>query len=548
VTCPRRALRAGLLCLLALSSVRLPAQSLVTTIYPENAQPWKYVAPPISSHCLQTYRLYLPQAPNVMPENGWPVLIQIQLSGYQRSPDIDSMPSDSFLASFLEAGIAVVVARATPSILMNDPYWEEWCGNKKPNIPGHGMFHPPDVVPPDLAASGIAPYNTFEYAMPEKDAVMLIQHVRFMARQTSQLVTEQQQKMALLDHRRIGVHGVSAGGTVLMWATLGPDRRDHLPFAGLSGQYAESSHPDVAAFSGCPVWWPVFHPNLRPVVNHFGFQGHSEVPAPSMGTASLDELVAASALAYQDPEQAASLPTYITYWEKSVAEHYDMLSQGCGNLPFCFQDQGLEGLETPTVDFEHHHPAWSGYVWKTEHPDARLVITDAEAWAQAHNVPAVPIFGQPTSSHDADVDLRDWFIEQFAAIEAASKDPHDNWHDAGYGLAGSHGVPTLVGEGSLLPGSPCSFTLRDCRRDAPLVLFGGYSSVYLPLAGGMLVPYPDRVLVFYKSDPLGGLFVPTGWPVNGPPSGSHWYVQAFVLDPAGPRGFAISNALELTVP
>ena len=514
---------------------------------PENHAPWSYVAPPFEGHCLQTYRLFLPQAPNVMPETGWPVVVQIQLSGYHRSPDVDQLDPASFLAAFLRRGIAVVVARATPSIEMDDPLWEEWCGDNGPDIPGHGLFHPPGVVPSDLAPQALAPYDDPRYHMAEKDAVMLMQHVRFLAKQTANLATDQQQKMALLDHRLIGAHGVSAGGTVLMWPTLGPERRDELPFAGLPGQYAESARPDVAAFIGCPVWWPVFHPNLRPHVNHYGFQGHSEIAAPSMGTASLEELVEASPLYYQDLDAIEGLPLYFMYWEKSVSDQYDRDVANCGSLPFCYPGQGLEGIKGPGVDFEHIHPAWSGYTWKKEHPDTRLGIVDAEAFAQSNGVDAVPFFGQPDSKAQADADVVAWFEAEFADIRAGFSDPEDLIHDVGHGLAGARGVPVLKGEGTMLPNTPMSFTLENCRENADLVLFGGFASIYAPLAGGVIVPNPERVLLFYQSDAAGGLFVPTMWP-SGYPSGTTWYVQAFIEDHAAPDRFAISNALELRVP
>ena len=73
-------------------------------------------------------------------------------------------------------------------------------------------------------------------------------------------------------------------------------------------------------------------------------------------------------------------------------------------------------------------------------------------------------------------------------------------------------------------------------------VFSGPSAVRGPtLVGGVLVPSPELVLrlVTDSSGELTRLF---RWPTTTT-SGFELYFQAWVVDPAGPRGFAASNGL-----
>ena len=526
-----------------------PTSRAKPTVYlPLNDEGWSYVAPPYEGHCLQTYRLYLPRSEP--PEGGWPVIVQAQLSGYHHSPEIKRIPQGTFLGSFLDAGVAVVTARITPSVVMSDPAWDTWCGADKPDIPGHGLFHAPGVVPPDLAAEGIAPYDTFEYHMPEKDAVLLLQHVRFMAKQTTDLQTLQQRSMAKLDHRFVGVHGGSAGAMSLMWPTLGPDRRDELPFVGLPGQYAESSRADLAIFEEGAVWWPLFHPEFRPFVPHFGLWGHSEIPAPTLGQTSAEELLQASALFFEDVELNSAMPMYFIYDEASIAQSYERQPGACSPQPFCFEDQGLEGMSrSPVTGLPNRHPAWSGYAWKTQHPHTQLAIGERSAYLQRKGVEALPFFGKPKSNWAMHQDAVRWALERFDERRQAFTDIDHRWHDLGHGLAGSRGVPTLTGAGSLVSGESANLTLSGALEHAKVVLVAGHAPAMRDLQGGVLVPRSDAVVVdLDPTDERGTLHVPSIWPSDGPASGSTYYVQLLVRDPGAPKGFAFSNALELRVP
>lgn len=541
---------------------------------PVNAEPWSYVPAPEHGHCLQTYRLYLPPAPHVRPADGWPVVVQVKLSGYRQTPDTPVLDDASFLADLLRVGIAVVVARVTPSLDTDDPLWFRTCDGTLPDIPGHGLFHPPGSIPPDLADVGIVPYASHDYAMPEKDAVMLLQHVRYSARQgldgdRTRLQVgqrhpnneERDAAMAQLDHRMIGVHGVSAGGMSLMWAALGPDRRDEAPFAGRTGQWAETSRPDIAAFERSAVWWPAFHEDVRPPTPHFGMYGHSTLPAQTLGACSVEDLVAASPLAYGDSEWIERLPLYLLYDEPSASSSYEPDAAGCAPLPFCYPDQGLEGagMDQPLSDTGRRmgmHPAWSGYAWKARYPHTRLAITDPEAYAQRGPVDAVPLFRQPGAPDAGRRDLVEWFALQFLARRRQLETQHDrtgegeHWQDLGQGLAGSRGVPRLsaVFEPGSEPGSEArasdglvTLILTGALEHARVVLLAGPRPRYASLAGGLVVPLPTVVDASHRTDASGGLTVR----LSPSDAGGSGVIQVLVVDPGAPRGYAFSNALTL---
>ncbi len=539
--------------LLAVSLVLAASAASAQTAYkPVNEDPEFYVVAPMPRHCLQTYRLFLPPPPAVMPPDGWPVVLDVRLNGFHRSEDTPQIQPETLQARMLEAGIAVVTARVTPSIPETDENWITWCGGA-PDIPGHGLFHPPGFVPPDLAAQGIAPYEHPEYHMAEKDCVMLLQHVRYKARQTSDFGDHLDLAMSRLDHRRIGVYGSSASAIALMWAAFGPERNVELPFAGLPGQYAETSRPDLAVLEKGVVWWPMFDPALPFPVSHFGAGGDSELPAATVGDVDPAELAGASAFFYRDPVANASMPLYLAYDEPSLSLKYRMRTNNCGVYPLCFEDQGQEGVAGPNTPAKLH-PAWSGYAWLNEHPTdpVRLVVRDAAALAQSKGLPAVPLVGDPTTQTPDEIeqmhhdDIVAWLAQEFDALLDAQ--PADAWWSLGGALAGSGGVPALAGQGALLPGAQVTVTLTDARPDAPLVGVAGTSNLNQPLSGGVLVPSPDHVLVgILSTDATGAFTADVTWP-TGVPSGARTYIQFWIEDPAGPWGWAASNGLELVAP
>jgi hypothetical protein len=75
----------------------------------------------------------------------------------------------------------------------------------------------------------------------------------------------------------------------------------------------------------------------------------------------------------------------------------------------------------------------------------------------------------------------------------------------------------------------------------------GATRVDRPFKGGTLVPSQDTVFKQYLTDAAGTLTIPDLFPA-GSPRGTTYYFQIWIKDPAGPRGWAASNAISGTVP
>lgn len=120
------------------------------------------------------------------------------------------------------------------------------------------------------------------------------------------------------------------------------------------------------------------------------------------------------------------------------------------------------------------------------------------------------------------------------------------WTDLGNGLAGGAGMPVLVGSGSLLEGMPNALATTNLPPLALGALVLGFSTVYQPVYGGILVPSEDIVLIL-QSDAWGATLLPFVL-ATSPPSGAAIYVQHWVLDPTAQAGVAASNAVRGLLP
>ena len=120
------------------------------------------------------------------------------------------------------------------------------------------------------------------------------------------------------------------------------------------------------------------------------------------------------------------------------------------------------------------------------------------------------------------------------------------WSYAGGGLPGSHEVPSLTGGGTLQPASTTTLSLRDARESATTALFIGTSALEAPFKGGTLVPLPMLAIVL-ATNAAGELTLSATWP-GSIPSGATFWVQAWIMDPAGVYGWAATNALSATSP
>ncbi|MFT7463989.1 MAG: hypothetical protein ACI9EF_002338 [Pseudohongiellaceae bacterium] len=88
------------------------------------------------------------------------------------------------------------------------------------------------------------------------------------------------------------------------------------------------------------------------------------------------------------------------------------------------------------------------------------------------------------------------------------------WLDLGNALPGSNGAPVLV---------------------------VGFAQLATPLKDGILVPTPEQ-LTSVTLDGAGGLALAGNWPL-GIPGGTQLFLQSWIVDAAGPVGFAASNGV-----
>jgi hypothetical protein len=127
--------------------------------------------------------------------------------------------------------------------------------------------------------------------------------------------------------------------------------------------------------------------------------------------------------------------------------------------------------------------------------------------------------------------------------------PFSGWKDLGHALEGANGEPHQSGSGSLVGGTPVSITLTSALEGTPAYLVASAQQLQVPFKGGVMVPdpAPPAVLLGLLTGPTGKLKLDGAWPM-GLPAGFTLYLQWWIEDAAGPKGFAASNALSATTP
>ena len=120
------------------------------------------------------------------------------------------------------------------------------------------------------------------------------------------------------------------------------------------------------------------------------------------------------------------------------------------------------------------------------------------------------------------------------------------WIDLGDGLAGSGGIPALIGDGVPLAGETISLSLSGAQPEATSFLVVGFSALSAPFKGGVMVPSPDQLLGF-DTGPTGDFALDVTWPAGLPTGLSLWF-QIWIQDAGGPVGWAASSALITTTP
>ncbi|GEM_PF-583662 len=121
------------------------------------------------------------------------------------------------------------------------------------------------------------------------------------------------------------------------------------------------------------------------------------------------------------------------------------------------------------------------------------------------------------------------------------------WTDLGNGLAGTHGVPGLVGLGDLSGGLLYGASLTGALENASVGLVVGFTQLNAPFKGGVMVPDVDLLVTGLLTNGAGALLL-TGIAPLGLPPGIDFFLQEWIFDPVGPFGFAASNGLQGTTP
>jgi hypothetical protein len=119
------------------------------------------------------------------------------------------------------------------------------------------------------------------------------------------------------------------------------------------------------------------------------------------------------------------------------------------------------------------------------------------------------------------------------------------WTNLGSALPGAMGAPMLVGTGTLQPGSFNILSLTSAAPNAPAALVLSTTSMPVQFAGGTFKAFPPVSVVSLTTNALGAIPMGFIWPAGVAP-GITAYVQYAILDPTGPQGWALSNALRAT--
>ncbi|MHC4846603.1 MAG: sulfatase-like hydrolase/transferase, partial [Planctomycetota bacterium] len=135
----------------------------------------------------------------------------------------------------------------------------------------------------------------------------------------------------------------------------------------------------------------------------------------------------------------------------------------------------------------------------------------------------------------------------YDALTTAMSNVMPTWMDVGHGLAGTAGVPLLTGSGDPVVGNPITLALTRARPNASTALAIGFTTLSLPLKGGIIVPAPDILWTGLVTDGLGDLTLVANWPVPLP-TGLRLSFQHWIIDPVGPFGYAASRAQLLNAP
>jgi uncharacterized membrane protein len=125
--------------------------------------------------------------------------------------------------------------------------------------------------------------------------------------------------------------------------------------------------------------------------------------------------------------------------------------------------------------------------------------------------------------------------------------PTSQWTNLAGGLAGTAGIPKLVGNGTLVAHTSAGVVLTQGKPFAPAALVVGLSAANLPFKQGVLVPNPNFIFPLASLSGQGAVALHFTWP-GGVPSGFAMYWQFLISDRIAPAGVSLSNALNSLTP
>jgi hypothetical protein len=179
---------------------------------------------------------------------------------------------------------------------------------------------------------------------------------------------------------------------------------------------------------------------------------------------------------------------------------------------------------------------WTGTDWSRLHPTQRPVARESFAMAYDAAIDRIVVAGG--------IDPQISFYDDTWEFDAPG-----HFLDLGPGIAGSAGVPTLLGTGDLTAGSATGFqmSIGDALPLSTALLLVGLTPANVPFKGGTLYPFPYAVIVPLGTDGAGDASLAATIP-SGTPSGTTIVFQAWLADPAAVHGMSATNGIEAIVP
>jgi hypothetical protein len=124
--------------------------------------------------------------------------------------------------------------------------------------------------------------------------------------------------------------------------------------------------------------------------------------------------------------------------------------------------------------------------------------------------------------------------------------PTSPYADLGGELAGTTGFPVILAEGAMTAGAPFDWSLRSALPGATAWRVVGLTLLDQSFKGGVLKPTPDLLAGPFTVDAEGRVPWIGTWPQLG--GGYEVWVQDWIQDAGGPKGFAASAGLRASVP